>query len=113
MRSPSRGVVSIVLAIGFILLPIVLVVLLNYLMAEFSGELVAGHAYVGGGSIPGTLVAPAAPETLSIRIDTKPLFTPAAVRIVLDRQGLEDFWDPFSALKFRYSSFKLIVGIAF
>jgi len=32
---------------------------------------------------------------------------------VLDRRGLEDFWDPFSALKFRYSSFKLIVGIAF
>jgi len=27
---------------------------LNYLMAEFSGELVVGHAYVGGGDIPGS-----------------------------------------------------------
>jgi tricorn protease len=26
---------------------------LNYLLAEFSGELVAGHAYVGGGNVPG------------------------------------------------------------
>ncbi len=25
---------------------------LNYLLAEFSGELVVGHAYMGGGDIP-------------------------------------------------------------
>ena len=32
---------------------------------------------------------------------------------ILDREGLDDLWDPFAALRFRYASYKLIVGFAF
>jgi hypothetical protein len=32
---------------------------------------------------------------------------------VLERETLDGFWDPFASLKFRYSSYKLIVGFAF
>ena len=32
---------------------------------------------------------------------------------ILARQELEGFWDPFESLKFRYSTYKLIVGFAF
>ncbi|MBE0712125.1 MAG: hypothetical protein IH583_07050, partial [Candidatus Aminicenantes bacterium] len=32
---------------------------------------------------------------------------------ILAREELEGFWDPFESLKFRYSTYKLIVGFAF
>jgi hypothetical protein len=32
---------------------------------------------------------------------------------ILEREQLEGFWDPFEGLKFRYSTYKLIVGFAF
>jgi hypothetical protein len=32
---------------------------------------------------------------------------------ILEREQIDEFWDPFAGLKFRYSSFKLIVGFAF
>jgi len=32
---------------------------------------------------------------------------------ILEREELEGFWDPFESLKFRYSTYKLIVGFAF
>jgi len=32
---------------------------------------------------------------------------------VLEREKLDGFWDPFESLKFRYSTYKLIVGFAF
>jgi len=32
---------------------------------------------------------------------------------ILDREGLDELWDPFAALRFRYASYKLIVGFAF
>ncbi len=32
---------------------------------------------------------------------------------ILEREQLDGFWDPFEGLKFRYSTYKLIVGFAF
>jgi hypothetical protein len=32
---------------------------------------------------------------------------------ILEREELDGFWDPFEGLKFRYSTYKLIVGFAF